>query len=134
MIKFSKVSKARDCYCKYPGQFWPQPAYVQLTEEGEVSCDHSGEVGNGVPAYVYHGRTRRYPVSPATHALKLAKWLKLPEQVALLERIHNGLDVNWDGNNMSGRLNTDAEQASSLFTVKVRLFSECNLIKVLAAA
>ena len=95
----------------YPQQTQPQPVYLSLDERGNVSIDWDGEIGNAVPVYVWHGRTRRWklngPVSRKT-ANRIMGDLK-PQ----LRRILFGLSVDWNGSNNVGTLNEDAKLASS---------------------
>lgn len=103
-------------YCVYPRQTKPQPAYVELNEDGEVSADYNGEIGNAVPMAVWHRRTLRFDVSPRVGGDDLADFLESDAVVALLERIHAGHTVEWDGNNFVGRLTEDAERAAETLT------------------
>lgn len=50
----SNLNEKCPVYHKYPRQFNPQPAYIELDCRGEgvLSADFSGEIGNGVPFYV----------------------------------------------------------------------------------
>jgi len=41
---------------KYKRQTNAQPAYVTLTNRGTVYADYSGDIGNGMPFAVFHGR------------------------------------------------------------------------------
>lgn len=102
-------------FCQYAGQHQPQPAYVELDEGGEVTADASGEIGNGMSAYVWHGRTRRYTVAPHADGADLADYLE-GDGRALLARIHAGHEVEWNGNNHVGRLNDDAREAEEALT------------------
>lgn len=97
--------------CQYPGQTSPQPAYVELSEDGEVSADYSGDTG-GTPAHVWHGRTQTWRVSAYAHPVVLARLLETGAARALLERVHAGHTVEWDGSNHRGRLTEDAQAAS----------------------
>jgi hypothetical protein len=97
---------------RYPREVNPQPAFVLLSEEGEVSADSSGEIGNGVPASVWHGCDLRFPVSPSVSGSDLADYLeRFDRGRALLERIHEGHSVEWDGSNHVGHLDDDAQAA-----------------------
>lgn len=95
----------------YPREINPQPAYVELTEGGEVSADWSGEIGNSVPMYVWHNRTLRMHVAHNVNGPALADYLESAEALALLETIHAGHEVDWDGSNYVGKLSTDASEA-----------------------
>lgn len=99
-------------YCRYQGQTNAQPAYVEMDEDGNVSADYSGEIGNAVPMTVWHGRTLRWAVSNQVRGDELADLIERDDVVALLERVYLGHSVEWDGNNHVGRLDDDAQAAS----------------------
>lgn len=96
----------------YPREINPQGAFVELSEEGEVSADWDSEIGNAVPSFLWHGRTIRVPVSPFVSGSDLADYLeRFDRGRVLLERIHEGHSVAWDGSNFVGNLNEDAQAA-----------------------
>ena len=98
-------------YCRYRNEINPQPAYVIMTEDGTVTADYSGEIGNGVPMYVWHNRTLRWRVPSTIRGSCLAEKLQSPEVAALLQRVHDGHTVEWDGSNYAGKLTADAQAA-----------------------
>ena len=97
-------------HCQYDGQNQPQPAYVGLDDDGKVTADYSGDIGNSMPMTVWLGRDLRISVEPRISGRALHEYL-LGEGRPLLARIHAGHEVEWDGNNMSGKLSVDAETA-----------------------
>jgi hypothetical protein len=99
-------------YERYATQNSPQSAFVELDEDGTVTADWSGEIGNAVPSFVWHGRTLRFSVSPNVVGKRLLKYLE-GDGRPLLARIHAGHEVEWDGSNQRGRLSEDAEEASA---------------------
>lgn len=99
-------------YSKYPREFKPQPAYIEMTEDGDVSADYSGEIGDAIPMYVWNKRTLRWNILPSANGDSLADWLESAEISALLERIHDGHTVDWNGSNYTGHLDDDAQAAS----------------------
>ena len=101
-------------YRRYPGQSGPQSAFVEMDEDGNVSASSNGEIGNGVPMYVWHNRTQRWSVPPSIKGDALADLLKSDEITGLLGRIHAGHSVDWDGNNHSGSFDEDATAASEI--------------------
>ena len=115
-------------YQRYPGQTNPQPAYIQIDEDGNVSAGYSGETGNAVPSTVWHRRTLQWPVQPSVRGDVLADFLDSPEIVALLERVHAGHQVEWDGNNHVGRLNDDAQAAA--FEIESAIYSADDCVSV----
>lgn len=99
-------------YRRFSGQYQPQPAYVSLDEDGNVHADYCGIIGSGQPMDVWHGRTRRWGVNPEVNGDRLADLLESGKVRALLERVHAGHSVEWDGSNYVGRLTDDARGAS----------------------
>ena len=97
---------------RYPGQTSHQPAYIRLSEDGEVRADWSGEVGGGKPEHVWNRRTLEFGVSAFAKPEVLADLLESGAARPLLERIYAGHSVFWDGSNNKGRLNEDAQAAS----------------------
>jgi len=98
-------------YCKYPNQCNPQPAFVEMDEDGEVSADYSADSG-GTPSHVWHNRTLRWAVPSEVNGKTLADLLQGDEVRGLLERIHAGHSVDWDGSNHRGTLDDAAQDAS----------------------
>lgn len=96
---------------QYPGQHEPQDAYVEVGLEQQTLCaDYNGEVGNAVPADVYHGQVRRYeiPALTSTAANEL-----LEEIRPLAERMVADWDEKWNGNDMVAVLGDDAAAAEA---------------------
>ena len=99
-------------YHKYRGQSAPQPAFIELDENGEVSADWSGEIGNAVPIDVWDGRTLRWAIRPEISQLALDKLLADGSELRmLLTTVHSGHTVVWDGNNNRGRIDDNARRA-----------------------
>jgi len=103
-------------YCYYDGRYQSQMAYIELDEEGDVRARYNPEIGNGVPADVYNGLTRRWTISR-----EVARYLPrttvcefLDRLAPLLERVCQGHSVRWNGSNNVGRLDDDALEASKL--------------------
>lgn len=95
-------------YYHYDGQCNSQPAYLEMTEDGAVSVDYSGEIGNAVPAYVWHRRTLRWAIP---NCLSPTGIDQLMDDVQVeLQTIHDGHSVEWDGSNHVGRLTPEASE------------------------
>ena len=94
----------------YAGQIDLQPAYVEMDEDGAVTLDVDSEIGSGMPVNVWTNRTLRWRVDARLTALELRTLLD--EIKPLLQEIHDGQDVQWDGGNQRGKL-TDAASAAS---------------------
>ncbi len=97
-------------YSKYSNEMQAQPAYIELDPAARtLDADYSGEVGNAVPANVWNGKILRYPVPSSIYAASLLDFMQ--QQLPLFERICEGWNEEWDGNNYVGRLNDDAQAA-----------------------
>lgn len=96
-------------FCHYSGESEPQDCYLELgLEDATLRADYNGEIGGGIPMSVFHGRTRRYPIPCLTATAANA----LMEELApLAQRVCDGSEIEWDGNNWVGSLNEDAAQA-----------------------
>lgn len=98
-------------FFRYRNEINPQPAYVIMTEDGTVTADYSGEIGNDVPMYVWLNRTLRWRVPSTIRGSCLAEKLQSLKIAALLQRVHDGHTVEWDGNDYAGKLTDDAKAA-----------------------
>lgn len=97
-------------YYRYPGQINPQPAHIEMDEDGEVSASWDGSTG-GTPAHVWHGRTLRWAVPANMRGIAVADLLE-GQALPLLQRVRAGHSVDWDGSNHRGHLTDDARDAS----------------------
>ena len=98
----------RPLHHQYPGQCQPQPAYIEL-DDGELTADWSGEIGNAVPAAVWHDRCLRWRVPPETSKKALLAFIR--GNIELFERVAAGHSVEGDGSNHVGQLTEDAVAA-----------------------
>jgi len=105
-------SKSMPLYHQYPGQLRPQPAYLEMDEDGAVCVDWSGEIGNAMPMAQWHKRTLVWRIPETATAEALRAFLQDETTVALLKRVRAGHSVDWDGSNHVGKLTDDAEDAS----------------------
>ena len=122
-------------FCQYPGQTRPQAAYVTLDEHGTITADYTGDVGNSfTPQSVWDGRAYRFRVSSYVNAALLVEWLEGIEARALLERMHTGHSIEWDGNNNVGRLTDDADRAHDAFAEALEGFGEDTPAQIWSAA
>lgn len=90
---------------------------ITLDERGHARIV-AGERHNanmGTPMDIHHGRTRSWGQRLSQGCLAVAdceKLASLGERIRpLLERLHAGHSVTWDGSNMRGRLTEDAQDA-----------------------
>jgi hypothetical protein len=98
-------------YCQYKGQIGAQGTFLFLDlEDGQFTADYEAEIGGAWPANVYHGRAIRFPF-PIVPTAAAANDI-LNEAAPIAQRILDGAEIEWDGNNMVGRLNEDADQAA----------------------
>lgn len=85
-------------YYLYPRQTSPQLAYIELnTETGRVRADWNGEIGNAVPARVWHGIDRRYYISCYLSVSGIQDAVR-----AISDELHtvlNNTDTKWNGSN-----------------------------------
>jgi hypothetical protein len=109
-ITFTDDSAPDSLFHQYPGQNEPQQVYVELDlEDGRLEVDWDGEIGNAVPAPVYHRRVLRWylwkiPTAGGSNEL-------VEKITPLAQRVLDGASVEWDGNNMSGTFTQDAQDA-----------------------
>jgi hypothetical protein len=97
-------------YLRYEQQANPQPAYLELTEDGQVIVDSTGEIGNAVPVSVWHQRDLRWSIP---HDLTSAGIDQMLEAVLpLLEELYDHHTVKWDGSNMVGELDDRGRELS----------------------
>jgi hypothetical protein len=88
-------------------------AFLLLDEDGNVSIDIRAPWGmNSFPIDEWHGRTQCWEISSAVHRDALRGAFSDTYILELLQRVHNGHSVEWNGNNYVGVLNEDAEEAS----------------------
>lgn len=109
-VHITPVEQPDALFCHYPGEGRPQDAYLALDlESGKMWCSYDPEIGNAVPASVWHGRTLRWTIPTLTADAAN----ELMEKVTpLAQRILDGAEIAWDGHNRIGRLSADAQQAS----------------------
>jgi hypothetical protein len=99
-------------YYKYASQFEPQNAYVAIDcEMGSIDVGYDTVIGNAVPREVAYGRTRRFTIPADVSGQALADLIESHEFLELAERIYNGIEISWAGNNSTGIANADAQEA-----------------------
>ncbi|MFJ5635089.1 hypothetical protein ACIQF5_20930 [Streptomyces goshikiensis] len=107
-VEVRPVSGPDALHRQYHGQNEPQPAYIELgLEDGIFLADY--DAGGGTPGSVRAGIDQRWTIPVLTQ--KAANEL-LAELAPVAQRVLDGSDVQWDGNNRVGRILTeDAQQA-----------------------
>lgn len=104
------LTEADALYCHYDRQINAQPAYLQLTAAGRVDAGYNPEIGDAMPADVWHGCTLRWTI-PNTLTPAGVRQL-VTELMPLLERVHAGHTDEWSGSNWVGQLTDDAQEAN----------------------
>lgn len=94
----------------YPMQYQPQDAFVELTESGNVAVRWNPEIGSAIPVSVWNNCDYRWKIAHDLTTDEIDDLLD--EALPLLERVHDGLTVAWDGSNRKGHLDGDADDAN----------------------
>jgi len=107
-VQISKIS-GNDLYCHYDRQTSAQDCYVELDcRNGTLSASYNAEIGNAVPFSVYHGHEQRFGIPMLTAAAVNA----LMDQITpLAQRVIDGYESDWNGNNMVATFTDDAQAA-----------------------
>lgn len=92
----------------YEGQSGPQDRYIEVDKDGLLYITWNAEIGNAVPARIWHNIERRIRGNWRTKAE--AKQF-IAENRASFERLVSGMSEEWDGNNYIGTLTEDAAEA-----------------------
>lgn len=106
---------ARDAlYCRYSGQTRPQRVHLEIDPQTDVhvvlKCDWVGDPGGGRPMTVHLGHQIWIEI-PAYTATVAKEFMHHPYVQNLVERIARGYSMYWDGSNLRGGLNQNAEDA-----------------------
>jgi hypothetical protein len=109
VVKIIEVEDKLALYCHYRGQTNVQPCFIELDlEDGKLSADYDGEIGGAVPFNVWHRRALRWEVPLMTaDAVNGLMEAILP----LAQRIFDGAEIEWDGSNLVGVYDADADAA-----------------------
>ena len=110
-VKIIPVAEKFDLHCHYDRQTQQQECYIALNcREKILTASYNGEIGNAIPFSVFHGHIRRYgiPCVIADAANEL-----MDEILPLAQRIVDGYESRWDGNNMVAALSHDAKLAEA---------------------
>lgn len=105
----TKLTEPDALFCHYPGEHEIQSCHLALDlEDGELTAGYDGNIGGGSPESVYHRRALwiGIPTLTADAANRL-----MDEAAPLAQRILDGAEIVWDGNNHVGRLDEDATDA-----------------------
>lgn len=95
---------------------YPQDRMVLLIDEDgpTIHVEEHYSHSDGVPMAIWHGRVRR--IELARNGCVIVNWLRRDlkdggKLSTLIDRVKNGLSVEWDGNNYKGGLTEDAVDA-----------------------
>lgn len=93
-------------YAHFAGQMRAQPAYLYIDAQGVVTADYTS--GDGTPMDVWHGVCLRYSVPADVSVSDLHAYVADGRGRELLDQIHAGHSVEWDGGNRVGQLTSTA--------------------------
>lgn len=108
-VTIHRVENVDDLFCKYPGQSEPQPVELSLDiRTGDLRCDYNPEIGNATTFDHFHGLilSANIPCLTADAANEL-----MAEVAPIAQRVLDGAEEEWDGNNNVGVLTDDAAAA-----------------------
>lgn len=109
-VTITPVTTPDALFCRYPGEHTIQDAYLALDlETGQMWCDYNGEIGDGRPESVFHGRTLRFDIPVLTGDAANTLMAGVTD---LAQRILDGAEIVWNGHNHVGQLTDDAAEAS----------------------
>lgn len=109
MVRVFECDEPAELYHERPGSENPQPCYVEL-DLRERTLHAAPNAADGIPAEVFYGHVRRYPIPLLT--AEAANRL-LTQIRPLAERICSDWDEVWDGNNFRAVLGEDARAAEA---------------------
>jgi hypothetical protein len=109
-ITIQPVTDDTALYAHYDGQTNPQPCHIHLDcRDGVLWADYSGDVGNGTCSADERNGHIQYWGIPV---LRAAAANDLMQQIApLAQRVVDGYDTDWDGNNTVAVFSADAQDA-----------------------
>ncbi|MFC7409449.1 hypothetical protein [Hydrogenophaga atypica] len=87
-------------------------AFLCLDEHGKCSFQLDPPWETGCSAEVWHDRTLRWELPAGVNGSNIYRLLMDASTIQLLQRVHEGHEIVWDGNNYSGVLDDDAQEAS----------------------
>lgn len=104
-------NKAAPLYVKFRGESYG--AWLCLNEHGECSLEVLGPWVNPFRTSLRDYRTLVWPLPQAIKGHALHKVLTSDRVLQLLQRVHDGQKVEWDGQRWSGYLDDDADEANA---------------------
>lgn len=132
-------------YCVYDGQVNPQGAYIELDcRTGDLRADYSGEIGNAVPADVFHDLVIRWSIPAESLGGSIIALFEDETFLGNMQKVLNGFEERWNGNNYVGHFTDEAQEiiddyhrapemgnwpldVAEVYPVEDYLFHECTL-------
>jgi hypothetical protein len=120
-LRFAEIPEGRaPLFLKYQGEFREQPGYLDLDENGNVEVGTNPEIGRAIPVSVWNRRTVRWTIPGTAKGVSLS--VLLEQLKPLLERVHAGHSVDWDGSNHVGTFTDDASDAIDAVEAEIEQF------------
>jgi len=108
-VTITEISGTTDLHQHYDRQTSAQPCYIELDcRNAQMSASYNAEIGNARPMSVYHGHDQRWQIPCLTASTANAL---LRELLPIAQRIVDGYDSRWDGNNNVAQFTDDAQAA-----------------------
>lgn len=105
----AEINERFPVFCKYPGQFQAQPAFIYLDlRDGECGADYNAAI-SGTPADQWHDIVLTFKIPAELTADQIETIIN--DNADKFQTILNGAAVEWDGSNNRGVLNDDARAA-----------------------
>lgn len=103
-------------YCKYPGQYEPQSAYIELNlENSTVYATYSSEIGCGVSSDVFNNITLRFSISCYLSNEQISDLIN--DNMYIFQFLMATHNVDYDNCNLKGFVNDelDSEAINDLY-------------------
>lgn len=108
-ITITRVTSDDELHRRYPGQTSAQPCAVYLDcATGGLEARYNPEIGNAVPSREWHGHVQTWRI-PCLKARAANALLDAIEPLA--QRVCDGYENRWDGNNHVADFDEDADEA-----------------------
>lgn len=104
--------KKRPLYHRYPGQHFPQNAYIELNPETyHVDADFDRNIGNAMSAMGWNKRQYRLQLPATLSGDEISDLLEDTKILSLIEAVFQGYATKWDGYAHWGCLTKAAQEA-----------------------
>lgn len=108
-VEIIKTESRNALHCHYSGQTQRQGCYLELDcANRTLSASYNAEIGNAIPFSVYHGHDQRFGIGLMRGETADAL---MEEILPLAQRVVDGYESHWDGNNHVARFTDDADDA-----------------------